>query len=260
MSISNQPENLTVVARELEPKGPEAILEWATTTFGAGLVIATGFGPEGVVNLHLISQIDPTVKVFYLETCLFFKETHVLRHKLSSQLGLTIEAVSADLSLEQQAILHGENLWENDPNLCCYLRKVVPLRRYLANKQAWVTGIRREQTPARATVQIVEWDQVNALVKINPLVSWSADQVWQHIQEHDLPFNALHRQGYPSVGCWPCTRAVQPGEDPRAGRWAGHAKTECGLHVARRSKWQEPAQLPRSGQNLTRHGSINPGD
>ena len=222
--------NLTAVAHKLEAQGPTAILQWAVATYGSDLAIATGFGPEGIVNLHLASQIDAGVKVFYLETGMLFAETYALRDQLQARLGITIEAVQPELTLSQQAVRHGSNLWQCDPDMCCFLRKVVPLRRYLAGKQAWVTGIRREQTPARASAQVVEWDEVNGLVKINPLAAWSAAQVWAHIRQHDLPVNPLHRQGYPSIGCWPCTRAVRPGEDPRAGRWAGSVKTECGLH------------------------------
>ncbi|MFQ5578739.1 MAG: phosphoadenylyl-sulfate reductase, partial [Anaerolineae bacterium] len=168
---------------------------------------------------------------FFIETGLLFQETYALRRQLQARLGLTIEAVYPELDLAQQAAQHSPHLWQCDPDLCCFLRKVAPLRRYLADKRAWVTGIRRDQTPARASAQVIEWDEANGLVKINPLAAWSSAQVWEHIRQHDLPVNPLHRQGYPSIGCWPCTRAVRPGDDPRAGRWAGFAKTECGLHL-----------------------------
>ena len=231
MNHSNATINLTAVARKLEPQGPAAVLQWAIAAYGSDLAVATGFGPEGIVNLHLASQIDPGVNVFYIETGLLFAETYALRDQLQARLGVTIEAVYPELTLPQQAARHGSNLWQCDPDMCCFLRKVAPLRRYLVGKQAWVTGIRREQTPARAAAQVIEWDQANGLVKINPLAAWSAAQVWEHIRQHKLPVNLLHRHGYPSIGCRPCTRAVRPGEDPRAGRWAGFGKTECGLHA-----------------------------
>lgn len=231
MSILNATFDLKSLTRQLEPQGPEAALRWAITTFTGQLAIATGFGPSGIVILHLVSQIDPGVKAFYLETDLLFGETHTLRDRLQSRLGLTIEAVHSGLSLEQQANDNGEALWRRDPNLCCQLRKVEPLRRFLADKQAWVTGIRRDQSASRIATQVVEWDAGNGLVKINPLSAWTSEQVWEHIHEHDLPFNPLHRLGFPSLGCWPCTRSVLPGENPRAGRWDGFAKTECGLHL-----------------------------
>ncbi len=224
--------DLESVAHQLERQGPEVTLRWAIATFGEQLAVATGFGPSGIVILHLVSQIDPGVNVFYLETDLLFGEIHALRAQLQERLGLKIEAVPSSLSLEEQATKHGESLWRRDPNLCCYLRKVEPLRRYLADKRAWVTGIRRDQAPSRATTQVVTWDAGNGLIKINPLAAWTSEQVWEYIQTHDLPFNPLHRLGFPSVGCWPCTRSVLSGEHLRAGRWDGFAKTECGLHLS----------------------------
>ncbi len=231
MNHTNSTINLTAVARELEAQGPTAVLRWAIETYGDGLAVATGFGPEGIVNLRLVSQIDAAVHVFFIETGLLFPETYALRRQLQARLGLTITAVYPELDPAQQAAQYGPDLWRDNPDLCCFLRKVAPLRRHLAGKKAWVTGIRRDQTPARAGAQVVAWDEVNGLVKINPLANWTSAQVWEHIRQHDLPVNPLHRQGYPSIGCRPCTRAVRPGEDPRAGRWAGFVKTECGLHL-----------------------------
>lgn len=222
---------LSFLCHQFESQDPSAVLRWAIRTFGTDLVVGTAFGPAGIVLLHLVSQIDPRVKIFYLETDLFFPETYALRDQLQEQLGLTIEAVLPKLSLEQQTAEYGEDLWKRDPDLCCYLRKVEPLREYLADKQAWVAGILREQTPARAATQLVEWNEANQVVKINPLASWTSGQVWEYIQLHDLPFNPLHQHGYPSIGCRPCTRPVKPGEDTRAGRWPGFPKTECGLHL-----------------------------
>lgn len=223
--------DLLFLCREFETQNPSAVLRWAIETFGADLVVGTAFGPAGIVLLHLVSQIDPRVKIFYLETDLFFSETCALRLRLQEQLGLTIEAVLPRLSLEQQAAEYGEDLWKRDPDLCCHLRKVEPLREYLTDKRAWVTGILREQTPSRAATQFVEWNEANQVVKINPLINWTSGRLWEYIRKHDLPSNPLHPCGYPSIGCRPCTRPVRPGEDPRAGRWPGFPKTECGLHL-----------------------------
>ncbi len=219
------------IAQQLEQEGPEATLRWAISMYGGQLAVATGFGPSGIVILHLVSRINPKTEIFYLETDMLFGETRRLRDRLQEHLGVNIRAVHSGSSLDEQAARYGESLWRHNPDLCCTLRKVEPLRRYLADKHAWVTGIRRDQARTRSATQVVEWDNANGLVKVNPLAAWTSDQVWDYIQEHHLPFNPLHRLGFPSIGCWPCTRSVLPGEDPRAGRWDGFAKTECGLHL-----------------------------
>jgi phosphoadenosine phosphosulfate reductase len=134
-------------------------------------------------------------------------------------------------SPEEQERIQGPALWLGSPDQCCNLRKVEPLRRKLGELQAWITSIRRDQTADRASAGKIEWDEKFGLVKINPIADWNSKQVWQYIREHDVPYNSLHERDYPSIGCTHCTRAVRPGEDPRAGRWAGMSKTECGLHI-----------------------------
>jgi phosphoadenosine phosphosulfate reductase len=136
----------------------------------------------------------------------------------------------SSLSLEAQAITYDAALWRHDPDLCCYLRKVEPLRRFLTSQRAWITGIRRQQTATRAQARRIDWDHTNGVVKLNPLADWSTEHMWAYLREHNLPSNPLHAQGYPSIGCQPCTRPVRPGDDPRAGRWSGWHKTECGIH------------------------------
>ena len=225
------PEALQRISDLFEQRSPEDLLAWGFGTFGDGLVMATGFGPSGVVLMHLVSRIRPDATIFYLDTGLLFEETHALREELAQRLGLTFTRVHTDLSLEQQAAGYGEALWERAPDQCCSLRKVQPLRRFLADKQAWITGIRRDQGITRARTPLVGWDEVNKLVKLNPLANWSSDEVWDYIYLYGLPFNRLHDEGYPSIGCLPCTRPVVQGEDERAGRWAGLSKTECGIHV-----------------------------
>jgi phosphoadenosine phosphosulfate reductase len=223
--------DLTVVSAHFEGQRPAAILRWGVDRFAPGLVLATGFGPEGVVLMHHLAQIAPETTVFYLDTELLFPETYALRDELAARLGLTFTRVATGLTLDEQAAQHGPKLWARDPNLCCRLRKVQPLREYLSFKDAWITAIRRDQTPERARAGLVEWDAANGLVKINPLAAWTQDQVWAYLAFHGLPYNKLHDQGYASIGCWPCTRAIAPGEPERAGRWAGWDKTECGLHL-----------------------------
>lgn len=225
------PATLKQISARYEDSPPEEILRWGFESFAPHIALATGFGPEGIVLMHLISQIRPETTVFYLDTDLLFPETYALRDKLEDRLGLRFTRIVSEVSLKRQAAEHGPALWSHDPDRCCYIRKVEPLRRFLSTQRAWITGLRRDQTPHRARAGLVEWDQANRLVKLNPLANWNADQVWAHIHWHTLPFNYLHSQGYPSIGCWPCTRPVAPGEAPRAGRWAGFAKTECGIHL-----------------------------
>jgi phosphoadenosine phosphosulfate reductase len=159
--------------------------------------------------------------------------------QVEQRYGIRIERVLPLSSHEEQEAVHGAALWQRNPDQCCNLRKIEPLRRKLSELQAWITSIRRDQTADRARAGKIEWDQKFGLVKINPLADWNAKQVWQYIREREVPYNVLHDLNYPSIGCTHCTRAVRPGEDPRAGRWSGSAKTECGLHIIQ----QQPTPL-----------------
>jgi phosphoadenosine phosphosulfate reductase len=183
------------------------------------------------VLMHLVSQVAPQTTVFYVDTGLLFDETYALRDTLAERLGLTFKRLATDLSVEAQAAQHGPRLWRREPDACCEIRKVAPLRAFLKTQRAWITAIRRDQTPQRAHAGLVEWDRNNGLVKLNPLARWTSEQVWAHISDHDLPYNTLHDQGFPSIGCWPCTAPVAAGDDPRSGRWAGTSKVECGIHI-----------------------------
>lgn len=225
------PANLDPLNRRFEKLPAADVLRWGLTTFADDIVLSTGFGPSGIVLMHLVSQIRPKTAVFYLQTNLFFPETLALRDELSERLGLQFTEVHSGLSLNEQAHQFGAALWQRNPDLCCRLRKVEPLRRYLADKKAWITGIRRDQSPSRRQTQIISWDNANHLVKLCPLAGWTQDQVWDYIRQHDLPTNMLHDEGYPSIGCMPCTRPVAAGEAERAGRWAGTEKLECGIHI-----------------------------
>lgn len=223
-------EDLRAISGEFEGAGPDVVLYWAAGKFGDEVALATGFGAEGCVLIDMLARVAPRMRVFYLDTDLLFPETYALAERLQARYGVRFERRATSLSLGAQAEAYGERLWERDPEECCRLRKVEPLREMLAGLRAWVTAIRREQTPARAGAGIVEQDAKFGLVKINPLAAWSERDVWEYITKHDVPYNPLHNLNYTSVGCVPCTTPVRIGEDPRAGRWRGTTKTECGLH------------------------------
>lgn len=223
-------EELKLIAAEFEGAPPEAVLRWAVEEFGPDVALATGFGAEGCVLVAMLSQINQGTRIFYLDTDLLFPETYALRDQLEARYGVRFERRAARLSLSAQAEEYGERLWERQPDLCCYLRKVEPLKEMLRGLRAWVTAIRRDQSPARAGVCVIERDPKFGLVKINPLAAWSTREVWKYIMKYDVPYNPLHNHGYTSIGCAPCTTPVEIGEDPRAGRWRGKRKTECGLH------------------------------
>jgi phosphoadenosine phosphosulfate reductase len=223
-------EELKAISDGFEGAQLETVLRWAVEGFGDEVALATGFGAEGCVLVDALARVRPRARIFYLDTDLLFPETYALVERLGARYGVRFERRATGLSLEAQAERYGERLWERDPGECCRLRKVEPLREMLAGLRAWVTAIRRDQTPGRADAGIVERDAKFGLVKINPLAAWSSRDVWDYISKHDVPYNPLHDQGYLSVGCTPCTTPVRIGEDPRAGRWRGTVKTECGLH------------------------------
>lgn len=223
-------EELQVWAYRLEAKSPQEVLVKAVEHYGASLVLASSFGAEDVVLIDMLQKLAPTIPVFYLDTDKHFTETYATRDKLQERYGTSFIQVLPELTLAEQAEKHGDKLWEREPNLCCQIRKVEPLQRILSEYQAWITGIRRQQSPTRAHAKKVEWDEKFNLVKFNPLADWTDAQVWEYIHANDVPYNPLHDRNYPSIGCHVCTRPVLPGQDPRAGRWAGFEKTECGLH------------------------------
>lgn len=230
-ALSWFPANLPSLNRRFSRLEPRDLLNWGLTTFGPETAVATGFGPTGIVLLHMVAKIRPRTAVFYLQTDLFFPETLVLRDKLAQRLDIEFVEVRPDLSLEEQRRQYGPDLWRHNPDLCCQLRKINPLRQFLSGKKAWITGLRRDQSSTRAQTELVAWDNVNHLLKLCPLAHWTRDDIWSYIRRHNLPYNQLHDQGYPSIGCQPCTHpAALNAADERAGRWAGLAKTECGIH------------------------------
>jgi phosphoadenosine phosphosulfate reductase len=209
----------------------EQALSWAFATYGDDLAIATGMGVEGMALLDIALKINPDAKVFTGDTEFLFPETYDLIDRVERRYGIKIEKLYSELTPEEQEKEFGPKLWARDPDQCCAIRKVEPLRRKLATLDAWVTAIRRTQTVERAAVRKIDWDAKFNLVKISPLADWTREMVWSYVVKNDVPYNPLHDRNYPSIGCTHCTRAVKPGEDPRAGRWSGFGKTECGLHT-----------------------------
>ncbi|WP_410772633.1 phosphoadenylyl-sulfate reductase [Fontibacillus sp. BL9] len=229
MNLLEKENLIQTKAEELESATPEQIIAWAVETF-PNITFACSFGAEDVVLVDMLQKVSPSTDIFYLDTDFHFKETYETRDALVARYELDFVRVSPVISPEEQAIRHGEELWKSDPNACCNIRKVEPLTRILSQYEAWITGIRRDQAPTRANAKKIEYDAKFGLVKFNPLANWSNEDVWNYIHENDVIYNPLHDRNYPSIGCEYCTRQVMPGEDPRAGRWAGSEKTECGLH------------------------------
>jgi phosphoadenosine phosphosulfate reductase len=224
-------DDLAAINGMLEGWPPQTILRWAVERFHPRLTMGTAFGAEGCCLIHMLADIEPSVHVFNLETGYQFPETLALRERIKERYGIEVELVRPDLTVAEYEARHRGPLYVRDPNRCCHDRKIVPLRRIAAGFDAWLSAIRRDQTSHRAAASVVQWDHKFDLVKVNPLLNWAKRDVWAFVVKHDVPYNPLHDQGYPSIGCWPCTRAVVAGEDDRAGRWAGMAKKECGLHA-----------------------------
>jgi len=216
---------------EAEGWSAEEVLRWGFKRFSPHIAIASGFGAEGIVLIDLASRIRPDFRVFTLDTDLFFPATYELIERVERKYGINVERNRSRLTLVEQARAHGDALWARDPDRCCNLRKVEPLRRKLRELCAWASAIRREQTAARAGTPKIHWDAKFNLVKLSPLADWNEQEVWDYIRANDVPYNPLHDENYPSIGCTHCTRPVRIGEDSRAGRWAGFQKTECGLHA-----------------------------
>lgn len=232
MTRRSAPDLLRVRA-ELDPKDAPAILRWTVETFPrVGLTLS--FGGTGIILAHLASRLNLRLPVYFLDTGFLFPETLATRQAFVERYGIEVMDVRPERSVEDQAELYGPELYRRDPDLCCHLRKVLPLQRVLAQLDAWVTGLRRDQGPTRATVEILEEHRLpdgRSIVKVNPLAHWTRQEAWTYILEHGLPYNPLLDRGYRSLGCQPCTRPVAPDAPERSGRWAGTGKQECGLHT-----------------------------
>lgn len=224
-------DDLRTLVDELEERTAEEVLAWAADRFAGRIVLTCSWQMQSSVLIDMLDRIGAEMRIVELDTGLLFPETYETRDRLIERYGLTVERVDPPQTVAEQALSEGPELWRRDPDRCCALRKVAPLGRALVGMDAWVTGIRRVQSPGRLTARKVDMDESRGVVKIQPLVDWTDEDVIGYLYAHDVPYNPLHDQGYPSIGCMPCTRAVREGEDARAGRWAHTGKTECGLHL-----------------------------
>ena len=232
-------EEIEAQNEELESKSPQEVLEWAMSRFHPRLALSSSFGAEDVALIDMMWRIDPSARVFTLETLRLPTETYTLMDQIQARYGIELEAYYPDMAQVASMVAeHGFNLFykaEEFRKLCCGIRKMEPLERALGGLDAWISGLRRDQAVTRVDISKVELDAAHGnRMKINPLAGWSSDQVWAYIQENNIPYNELHDNNYPSIGCAPCTRAVGPDEDPRAGRWWWESDPnakECGLHV-----------------------------
>lgn len=222
--------DLNELNKSFEKAHPEEILAWAVETFWADLAASSSFQTQGVPLLHIISRVKPDLPIIFLDTGFHFPQTLAFRDHLVQEWGLSLRVVRAALSRDEFVGRHGDDLYRRDPDLCCHINRVEPMQRALAGLRAWISGIRRDQSPARAGIQIVELTP-NGVTRVHPMATWTRQDIWRYSREHNLPVHPLLAQGYLSIGCAPCTRPVDTGEDERAGRWADREKLECGLHT-----------------------------
>jgi phosphoadenosine phosphosulfate reductase len=223
------PQRAAAVAAELDDAPAEQIARWALATFEDGVCVASSM--QDAVLVHLVSRIRADVPVVFLDTGYHFAETIGTRDAVEAAYPIKLLNVTPRQSVAEQDARYGPRLHDRNPDLCCALRKVEPLERALEPFAAWMTGLRRADSPTRAGTPVVEWDAKRSMVKVNPVAAWTDEDLAAYAEQHGVLVNPLVQLGYPSIGCAPCTRAVAPGEDPRAGRWAGFGKTECGLHA-----------------------------
>jgi phosphoadenosine phosphosulfate reductase len=217
------------IAAELEQSTAQEAIEWMFENFGERHYIACSFQKTSSVTAHLATQVNSEARFFYLDTDVLFEESYETRDRLAEALGIEFDRFH-NLTLAEQEAAHGPELWNRDPDACCGIRKVEPMRRALSSVDCWVAGVRRADSSIRSTTPKFGWDKRFNLWKLNPLADWTERDVWNYIREHHLPYNPLHDHGYPSIGCTHCTKPVGPGGDLREGRWSGLAKTECGIN------------------------------
>ena len=230
------PADVRSLNAQFQSRPTEEILAWAWQRFGARASIGTSFQGAGLVMIDLARKSGLTFPVFTLDTGLLFPETLALKTRLEDYFGITIESLEPDLTVEEQADINGPELWKRNPDLCCTIRKVLPLRDKLSDLDCWITGLRRQQSDTRSDIGVMElyaFDEASGhdILKLNPMAAWTREGVWNYLKEHKIPYNPLHDQGYGSIGCQPCTRRTGNGENERAGRWTGFNKVECGIHT-----------------------------
>ena len=230
------PEEIRTLSAQFESAPLVEVLTWAWERFGTRAAIGTSFQGAGLVMIHHAVKAGLPLPVFTLDTQLLFPETLELRRRLENFFEIKIESLYPDQTPEEQAAELGPELWKTRPDTCCTLRKVVPLQRKLAQLDVWITGLRRQQSQTREKTRMLELYHFDVLrdryiLKLNPMVNWSREAVWNYIAENKIPYNPLYDRGYRSIGCRPCTRAIGEGENERAGRWTGFDKSECGIHT-----------------------------
>lgn len=218
------------LADEFETRSSQDLLAWAVDRFEGRIMLTCSWQMQSSVLIDMLHQLGANIRVVELDTGLLFPETYETRERLVARYDLDLERIDPRETVEEQAQSEGPDLWRRDPDRCCALRKVEPLERALVGMDAWITGIRRAQSVTRRDAKVLELD-ARGVVKVQPLAGWTDEDVKGYLFAHDVPYNPLHDHGFPSIGCTPCTRAIRPGEDSRAGRWADAEKTECGLHL-----------------------------
>ena len=221
---------LSLINVDVEALSAEDILRWATEEFGDRVCLTCSWQKQSSVLVHMVSELELDIDVVELDTHLFFKETYETRERLVERYGLRLIRPEV-ITVAEQHTREGPNLWERNPDGCCHIRKVEPLVRALEPYDAWVSGVRRDQSPSRANLRKLESSERYGVWKIQPLADWREEDIWQYIMANDIPYNPLHDAGYRSIGCIPCTRPTRPDEEERAGRWAGSDKLECGIHL-----------------------------
>lgn len=229
--------DLNQINEEMEKKKPEEIIAWAASTFMPKLVMTSSFGPESGALLHMVSRVNPNIAVFFLETGFHFPETIKYKEELTERFGLkNVIDLKADSARREKLLADNQNVpYEKNPDLCCQINKVEPLDQAIKGYDAWMSGIRRKQTDFRKSIRIVE-EYEGGMFKISPLANFTSRDIWWYLKEHQIPQHPLFEKGYMSIGCWPCTRPIQDGDDERSGRWAGKSKTECGIHLFKEVK------------------------
>jgi len=230
--MSYDPKRIAELKREFEKKSLQEIIVRAREEFGNGLAMTTAFGYSGIVLMSFIKDIIPDLPIYFIDTRFHFEETLKLAEKIEKEWKLNIIKISTQYTEEELKEIMGREAYKTNPDLCCNYRKVEPLLRILKTKSAWLSSIRRDQAVTREKIDVIEID-ARGSVKINPLYNWTKDQTWMYIRKYDMPYNPLHDQSYPSIGCKPCTSPVDKGGSERDGRWRGMPKVECGIHVTK---------------------------
>ncbi len=234
--------------REFEHAPPHEIIAWAVETFWPDIAMSSSFQTQSLPLLHIVAQVAPQLPIIFLDTGYHFPETLAFRDHIVREWGLNLRVVRSNMPRAEFVRRYGADLYRRDPDLCCYINKVEPMRRATEGLRAWISGIRRDQSPARANIHILE-QTPHGVVRVHPLANWTRRDVWRYIAQHNLPHHPLLERGYLSIGCAPCTQPVTNPEDERSGRWQGREKVECGLHTVLRTPAQTSADTPEGGDN-----------